>query len=315
MKARLLTIVWGQPYIDWFDRACVASLEQPSNLKALRENVAVWDIVTKPEDQDVVKDIASRLGLNMEFRLDEMTTQGVLTSGDILQRELITEMHLCFKNTQAFMLIPPDSIFGEGTIETLCVLGKPRGVCIAVPHVRVKPAILDISWRMKSNAHLVAAAWQQLHRTWVESDASRKQTNTYSGGCSWRKIRDGLYAVTHLLPTIYYAQFHESDIGWWNAQIRINVWDHAWPSKVVAELRQRVVGSSDAAFIAEITPEFGNIPPCQLSDPEEPDKYWGKAAHQIFNRNSINIFRAADVSDEPTLFGAKVFQHEEETVG
>ena len=85
MKARLLTIVWGQPYIDWFDRACVASLEQPSNLKALRENVAVWDIVTKPEDQDVVKDIASRLGLNMEFRLDEMTTQGVLTSGDILQ--------------------------------------------------------------------------------------------------------------------------------------------------------------------------------------------------------------------------------------
>lgn len=289
-KARMLTLVWGQPYIDWFERACVQSLEKPQNLSALQEGVSVWDISTRPEDKSVVKDIATRLNIPIEFHLDPMGTPD--QHGEILQRELISAMKRCQPSDEALLLIPPDSIFGDGTIRTLCVLGQPRHVCIAVPHVRVKPSILNIPWRANSNANLVAATWQNLHRTWIECDTSRKMTNTYAGGCCWTKISDGLYGVSHRLPTTYYARFNDTDLIWWDAQVKINVWDHAWPSKTVAETRHRLVSSSDAAFIAEVTPDFSNIPPCTPCDPEEPDKYWGRAAHHMFNRNSISIFRA-----------------------
>lgn len=289
-KARMLTLVWGQPYVDWFDRACVQSLELPRNKKALQEGVSVWDICTRPDNQDLVKDIAGRLELNIEFHLDPMGTPD--QHGDILQRALMAQMHRCIAANEGLILTPPDSIFGDGTMENLIALGQPREVCISVPHVRVRPTILDIPWRANSNANLVAASWKHLHRTWVESDGSRKMTNTYSGGCSWRKISENTYAVCHRIPTTYYANFNDSDPIWWKGVDKINVWDHAWPSKTVAETRHRMVGSSDACFIAEVTPEFANIPPCTPNDSGEPDKYWGRAAHHMFNRNSINIFRA-----------------------
>lgn len=282
----MLTIVWNGRYIDWFDRACVSSLELPKNKKALQENVEVWDIVTTEGDKRAVEQISVRMGIETKFHIADVAGK----YGDVLQREIINEMHRC-KSEFAMIMAPPDSIFGDGTMQTLCLLGQPRGRCISVPHVRVKPTILDLPWRANSNANLVAAAYMHLHRTWVESDASRKHTNTYAGGCSWSQIGENLYAVTHMLPTTYYAQFNETDFLWWAGQEKINVWDHAWPSKTVAELRHRVVGSSDAAFIAEVTQEFQNIPPCTLKDPEEPDKHWGRAAHHVFNRNAVCIFR------------------------
>lgn len=287
---RLLTLVWGQPYLDWLDRALVHSLDKPRNKAALTENVVAWDIYTTDGDVPIIKDISARLGLPVEFHTDAMGAKH--DHGKFLQRTLIDQMKRCYENKQAMIMAPPDSIFGDGSIESLCVLGRPKHVCISVPHVRVKPSILEVPNRANSNALLVGAAWPRLHRTWVECDTSRKVSNTYSGGCAWTKIHDGLYAVVHRLPTTYYAEFNDTDMVWWENQVKLNVWDHSWPSKTVAELRHRCIGSSDAAFIAEVTPEFANVPPCTPVDPEEPDKYWGRAAHHVFQRNHFSIFRA-----------------------
>ncbi len=165
-------------------------------------------------------------------------------------------------------------------------------MCVAVSHVRVKPTILKEPDFAKSNAHLVAASWRNLHRTWTEAEIGRELTNSYIGGVSWRRIRDGLYAVSHRLPTIYLAQVDRSDVEWFENYKVVGAWDHAWPSKVAMEQRQRTIGSSDAAFIAEVTPEFSNIPHCQPRDPDQPDKYWSDKAHNFVNRNVAAIFRA-----------------------
>ncbi len=290
MSARLLTIVWGDRHIGWFDKACVSSLERPANLSALKDRVSQWDIVTKEEDIPRVKAISDRLGLSTVFYTDGDLS---VLPNEVLQRELFSHMQRCFSNKEAMILAPPDSMFGDGSIPSIIAVGSRKGICVAVPHVRVTPRILAETDAHRSNASLVEASWRHLHRTWLEADATRELTNTYGGGVSWHKIGPNIFAVTHMLPTVYYANFIETDILWWGALKAVGAWDHHWPSKLVAEKRQRVIGSSDAAFIAEVTPEFANIPGCTPSDPEEPDNFWGgKAAHPIFNRNHVAIFRA-----------------------
>jgi hypothetical protein len=288
---RLLTIAWGDRYVEWFERACVASLALPKNIAALHEHVAIWDIATRPEDQPRLAKIADRLDLSFQFHDCAHT----LDHGPALQGGLKDVMRRCLADSTALFLAPPDTIFGDGSVEHIINAASARDICIAVPHVRAHPKILQEPDFAKTNARLVALAWKHLHRTWRECDATRTHTNTFSGGTSWRKIGDGMYAVTHYLPTVYLAKFMENDLEWFEACKKCDAWDHAWPSKLVAEGRQRVIGSSDAAFMVELTPEFDNIPRVTLSDPDEPDKHWGYmagAAHNVFARNVLSIFRA-----------------------
>ena len=288
MKTRLFSMLWGEKHIGWFERACVASLMQPNNIAAIRKHCGAWDIVTRAQDMDRIHEIVSGAGIEIAMRpisvMDEVPA--------ILQRELIEEMRRCVEMDCAAFIAPPDTMFGDKSLTNIFAYAQERNVCVAVPHVRVTPGIFDEDNPASSNARLVAASWKNLHRTWIESNSDRELTNSYSGGVSWRKLSDDLYGVTHLLPTVYLARPVLSDVEWMEAYQLNGVWDHSWPSKLVAENRQRVIGSSDAAFIAEVTPEFGNIPPCTSKDPKEIDRYFGKAAHNIFNKNMIAIFRA-----------------------
>lgn len=306
MKARMLTIVWGPQHLDWFERACVASLAQPRNRAAIQEHVETWAIVTQPGDVEEVERIAGRLGVPIELHTEQPLGG---PSGETLQREIMAEMARCIAGGYALLMAPPDSMFGEGSIQSIFAIGEPKAICVAVPHVRVLPAILSDPAPARSNGALVAASWRHLHRTWLEAEAHREQTNAWAGGVSWREAGPGLYAVTHRLPTVYLAKFDQSDLAWWEAwqakQGLNGAWDHFWPSKLVAESRQRVVGSSDAAFIAEITPEFGNIPPCSPNDLDEPDKYWGRGAHFVINRYLVAVFRA-EPEERPALTINKV---------
>lgn len=291
MRIRLFSIVWGDKHIDWFERACVASLSLPKNTAALHDHVAVWDIATREGDRSALSKIAHRLDLPFQF----YPAQTELDHGPALQDSLIQVMRRCLSDNTTLLLAPPDTIFGDGSIGHIINAAISKNVCIAVPHVRAVPRILQENNFARSNARLVSLAWKHLHRTWRECDAARTHTNTFGGGVSWRQIGDGLYAVTHYIPTVYLANFLETDLEWFLACKKPDAWDHAWPSKIVAEGRQRVVGSSDAAFMVELTGEFNNIPNVQLADPNEPDKYWGfisNAAHPVFNRNVLSIFRA-----------------------
>lgn len=293
MKARMLSIVWGERHLDWFSRACVASLARPDNITAIHREVEVWDIVTRAEDAEAARNIARHLGVKTVLHVEPR----LINHGEILQLEIMQAMRRCLAGNQSLLMAPPDTIFADGTISSIFAIGRPEYVCVLVPHARVLPSILLEPDAAMSCGSLVEAAWRNLHRTWVEADATLEFTNTYAGGVSWRTVGEGLYAVQHRLPTVYLAKFSPSDLEWWEAwqakDNRVGAWDHFWPSKLVAEERQRVVGSSDGGFLVEVTDEFTNIPPVRENDPRRPDECWGSGAHFLTNRSIVSVFRAS----------------------
>ncbi len=290
MKLRLFTLCWGAPYIDGFERALVASLCWSENLAAIRAHAQEWNIYTKDNDRDQLRAIAERVGVPLQFHPFSMRN----SSGETLQPCLLDHMRNCLQDGSAMFIAPPDTIFGNGTVAAICEVGKLPGICVAVPHVRINAgAIGEIGSREWSNPALVDMAWRNLHPTWRDADAALANTNSYLGGVSWRQLRKGLYAVTHRLPTCYLANIDASDVEWFGRQWETGAYDHTFPATLVKKQRQRTIGSSDAAFIVELTRENENIPICQPTDPNEPDRFWRDLDHNYVARSQVTIFRGA----------------------
>lgn len=288
-KVRMFTLLWGERYIDWFERACVTSLCWPSNQWAVKQNIVGWDIVTKSADEERVRSIAERLGIPVEIRI---LIEDSAPVGNKLQYYLMDQMKRSLERDESMFLCPPDKIFGDGSISGILSQGS---VCVASPHVRVLPSVLEfITDQPLTNPQLAKVAWGHLHRSWKEADISKEMANSYVSGVAWREISPGLIAVHHRLPTCFLATFQPDDVAWFESQVYMGAWDHLWPAKLVAEQRERVLGSSDAAFMAEITPEFENIPSCSPVDQNDPDRYWANHAHHLVNRNQVSFFRLGD---------------------
>lgn len=288
---RLFTLCWGEPYCGWFEQALVRSLCWPRNLAAIREYAAEWNVYTRDQDRDRLRAIAERVGVPIQFHPFGMAN----SSGETLQPCLFDHMRNCVQTGHAMFVAPPDTVFGDGSIDAICQIGAVPGVCVAVPHVRVNSGCLTklggVEW---SNPRLVDLAFENLHATWAGAEATLPNTNSFLGGVSWRRLRQGLYAVSHRLPTCYLANVDASDVSWFSRQWETGTYDHTWPAKIVKEgQRQRTIASSDAAFIIELTREHENIPPLQPNDPNEPDKFWRDLEHNYVNRNVVSIFRGA----------------------
>ncbi len=294
MKLRAFTVVWGG-YVDFFERGCLASCLWPLNLQTLRHDADVWDIFTAAADVPRIEAVTAALRIPVQCHIVPTDRDPAL----VFKACLIEEMRRCVHHNQALLMAVPDSIFGDGTLETLLMLGQPKDVCIAVPHVRVEAeAFLETfdGAIPLDNPALVAASFAALHKTWVEADADRRSTNSFCSGVSWRALGRGLYSVSHRLPTAFLVKPLPSDIEFFVAQKYGGAYDHVWPSKLVKEQRHRVVGSSDAAFVAELTLAAENHPPERLVVPGEPDYFNWEHEHNVVNRNTVSIFRARDAS-------------------
>lgn len=290
MKMRLFTMAYGEPYCTWFEQALVASLCWRDNLSAIRAYAAEWNVYTRDADRERLRAIGDRLGVPMQFHPFEMRN----SSGETMQPALFDHMRNCLQDGSAMFVAPPDTVFGNGSVAAICEVGRLPGLCVAVPHVRINAGCLTrlggVEW---SNPQLVDLAFENLHATWRDADSALQNTNSYLGGVSWRRLRPGLYAVTHRLPTCYLANLTPSDVEWMGRQWETGTWDHTLPSKLVKEQRQRVIASSDAAFICELTRESENIPQLAPSDPNEPDRFWRDLEHNYTNRNVVTVFRGA----------------------
>lgn len=288
MKMRLFSLVWGEPYSTWFEQALVASLLWPKNIEAIRAHATEINIYTRDQDRERLRSIAEELGVPLQFHPFEFRQ----SSGETLQPALLDHMRNCQQTGVAMFMAPPDTIFADGAIPAICEVGQARDVCVAVPHVRVNAG----SWpppggKPFSPAQLVDHAFRNLHPTWRDADARLKNTNSRLGGVSWKPIGPSIYAVTHRLPTTYLANLNASDIEWFSRQFETGTYDHTWPAKLVKDQRQRVIASSDAAFIVELTRENENIPPVEMADQSEPDKFWRDLEHNYVNRAVVTIFR------------------------
>jgi len=255
---------------------------------------ASWSFLTKKEHQNQIAHLIKDSGLkirDLDFihLPDDFNPHA---AGAYMLQGFLHEIKMCITYGAQFLTAPPDTIFGNGSIANMREMARARDTVVFVPHVRVCPQISTELSTSLSNAQLVGAAWRHLHKTWSEAQDGLLQINSFIGGVSWNHLRDGLYSVSHRLPTPYLINFTPEDLVFFKNQIHFGCIDHEWPSELIPEERMRVVGSSDAAFMVEITEPDQNVPPLEYYRHDSPDHFWRQRPHNKINRMFRSILRA-----------------------
>ncbi len=287
MKIELLTSVWGSAHIEMMRRALLNSLTFERNKMALYG--AKWNIFTDEEHMVQIKNMCEEALPDTEISIG--TTSMLRRYIDITQSAVVWQVEECLKNGSRLLMAPPDTIFGNGTIENLKMSGREKHTCVVVPHPRVIPSFLNTSdiYYRDSNAHLVDAAWNFLHRSWTDAEEGHHMQNSFVGGVVWKEIEEGLYEVRHRLPTIYLADFTKEDLEVFKSMPSFGSYDHEFPSRLVHQGRQRFVASSDACFIIEITDPNKNVPPIWDGPVTE---FWRSHPHGEHDKQILSYFRS-----------------------
>ena len=299
---RIYTAVWGDEYIELFEKTIIKSFGWPQNKKALNNENVTWSIHTNKKNEVKVIQLIKRIfDGNIEVNSFEQELEGSHPDmGKFLLAQFKLEIKRCLDTNSRLLLAPPDSLFGDGSLAALFNHGAQDGVCVAVAHPRVLDTIFEYPEEVgmddspHGNAQLVSSAFRNLHKTWSEAQLGFEKINSFVGGVCWKQLKKGLYSVQHRLPTTYLISFQPNDLQFFEAQICFGAIDHLWPSKLIAEQRQRTVGSSDSVFICEITKAGMNMPPLYPVYKREPDKFWRDAPHNQFFRQVNVIFRGVE---------------------
>ncbi len=287
MKLRIFTGAWSS-YVDTLDKACAQSLRWPQNREAIKGSE--WTIVTNESDFDRVSEIRESCGITKGRNVPLDPNMHPTLS---FSAALYEEMQTCINEDATFLFALPDYVFGDGTIAGMMACMYEKGLCIAVPNTRVLPEAMEMFKRPLTNPELVSLAFDKKyqHQTWRDSEVGKDTINSYYGGVCWKELKDGLYAVTHRLPSSYLCQFLQSDIDFFKKQLSFSAWDHVWPTKLIEEGRQRFIGSSDVAFITEITePEKNQALTIPVS-PKGPSVFFRSLEHHKLNHTVMTVFR------------------------
>ena len=285
MKIEALTTVWGDEYIKRFIKGTVKSLGFKKNLEVMK--FVNWNIFTDEKSFEEIDRAIQEVSPDITVHLRDL---GVIRDRiDYLHSGVIWQIEQCLKNKSRMLLLPPDSIFGDGSLQGLIEIGKEPLSCVVSPHPRALPEILNEAY--DSNESLVKAAMKHLHRSWTDAEEGSDRQNSFIGGVSWSRLTDKLIAVKHLLPTPYFCDFKEEDLTFFKQAPGIGVIDHVWPSSLVMEDRLKYIGSSDACFIVEITESHKNLPPVQRG--ADQSKFWRQHPHNRFSAQIACLFRSS----------------------
>ena len=275
--------VWGDQYIDWAKRGLLKSLCWKKNAAALRG--AEFLIATdKPE------------AFTEPTLFPQETTQSFIPphKTELMRKEfadyaLPIAIEKCLAVKEPMLLATADYVFADGSIDSLKEFGTYPGVCVSAAHVRVHPNILTTLPDNCTSQQLVDLAWYDghLHSSWANSNCKKGRNNSYAGGVSWRAL-GSLIFVQHRLPTAFMVNFITSDLDYFKRE-PFNSWDWNWPETWTE--RMRYLGSSDAAFIVEITLPTLNNPAIRDTNQEEPDWFHIHKSHMGINRQFVSVFR------------------------
>lgn len=288
MKVRIFTIAFGEHYLGWFERGLVQSLMWPKNREAIRSRVEAYDVWTTAESAGRAHAIAERVGVPIDLH--------ILGGGDraALFPALIAQMELCYG--KAFIFAGPDILFGDGTIGHMIEAGRVPGICVSFMPLRVnEPGFIEgLDGNPYSNARLVRYGMARAHRGFTDGEANLARTNSYHSGMSWRRLSEDLYAITGRLPSAFFMQPTRRDVKWMLDRPKFGNYDHQFAKTLVDAQRQRVIGSSDAAFAVEVTPLVTGVAELTDTDPREPDRFIQDLSHYAVNRNVLAIWRAGE---------------------
>lgn len=284
---QIFSVVWGKYHLELFEKGLLKSFQLKLNRQALFRERGIWNIWT--DEVENVQKLVS--GLFPELKINVISLDNLRRYTDPIQNALVIQIEKCLEQKQKMLMAPPDTIFGNGSIGNILKVGYQKDACVVVPHPRVLPTILNETLSDDtSNADLVSLAWKHLHGSWVNAEKDHPQQSSFVGGVTWQYLDDKTMSVTHLLPTVYLADFNESDLEFFKHANSFGDWDHTWAIKTLQENRQRFLASSDAAFICEITEVEKNIPPWHHEHPKD-GSFWRDFPHNKINKGIVATFR------------------------
>lgn len=293
MNLQILSCFWGEKHFDLWQKAAFKSLCFAANRKALRGST--WNIFTDKEFHVAIGELFDLWLPDTKVELYDSTD--LRDYIDVNQSAFIKTIQICLDEKERLLLAPPDSIFGDGSIRALKVLGREEYSVVVVPHVRVLPEFLDwtgpngLSW---NNPQLVKRAFEYLHPAWENAEVGHPMQSSYVGGVEWVKLEPNLYSVTHRLPSPYLLDLKQSDLDYFKMQGSFGNFDHTFPGEVlIPQGRQRYAASSDACFIVEVTDRDKNVPPIIPNQPKT--GFWKNHYHNQINAQVSAIFRGGDV--------------------
>lgn len=284
-----LTVFWGDKHLELWKRGCLKSMALPANKVAFTDLKIAWNIFAETKHHDAIRDAMAEVGLdNIGGTLEPF--EKLRDRTDYLLSGTIWQIEKCLEAKSPMLLLPSDTIWGDGSLFSLAELGSDPESVVVVPHPRVLPTILDESFG--SNAEMVALSWKHLHRSWSEAMRGHPRQNSFVGGTAWDEIGPGIMAVTHRLPTPYFVNWTAQDLDFFKTRVGYGSFDHEWPGALLMQQgRMRFVGSSDAVFMAEVTEKEKNVPPVVRG--ADPNKFWKSQPHNVFNRQVTAIWRAS----------------------
>ncbi len=302
---RIYSPCWGPKHLDLLERCLGASLRWPKNFEAIRD--AKWNILCHASEFNKVVEVATKVlppeqidTIEVHQSIEELTAR----RGIIMNDGLLVVVKKCIQENSQMLMATPDFIFGDGTIANMRQVGRQDGTCVSMAHPRVVPDILNQISPDKplSNPELVTLAMKNPHQAWKTSEFGHNPSGTEVGGILWRRISPTVITLQHRMPSPYLVSFIQSDLEFLSTDTPYKVgafgqWDHDWSVKIIGEERHRMVLSSDACFMAEVTSPELNCPPLRPINHAEPDIFWKQERldhllnHKI-NRQYVATFRS-----------------------
>ena len=299
MRLLIATYVYGEQFLDLFDRYCLRSLMQAGNIPYLLKQgyEIIYIIYTKPRDVQRLTAIIDKYKTEkIEYRIT--TNRFVGNETEVSKANsifLLESVGFAVTNKAPFFLASPDIFVGDFSLSNLLTYNTNKDICLAALHLRVDSVLFQRWYNEEailpvSNARLVTTSMGILSQSWRDSFIDKGRNCSFTANSAVQKIQDNLYNVTFRIPNVFLARLNQSDVDYFNQHPNLGNWDHSWPEHLVKGRRYKFIGSSDMFFACEATYVDNNKSDCRDNDLWN-DECINTKLHSETNRNFLAIIR------------------------
>lgn len=266
----IFTPSWHPHFNNLFVNALGRSLKWPANAEAVRDSI--WTICTDTQSSADSLELAAHTiipSCKVRIQLQPRFSEPNSPIGALKMKCLLKSIRECLNEATPMLMSTPDFIWADGSIGNMVDESYPdegQGLCVSIAHMRVLPTLL-LDFQAKSPAQLVQQGLDFAHDSWTRCEIGLDPSGIYHAGLSWRRVKNAI-SVQHQMPSPFLVNFRECDLeefSRWKGMTppAFGEWDHDWPSRLIEQGRLRYLGSSDLAFMVEVTEADKNVPPLE----------------------------------------------------
>jgi hypothetical protein len=281
-------MAWGHKYLEYFDECCLRSLLQSGNLPELinKGYQIRFSVHTIDEDRAKIENI-------LKYQIDKVSLQSFIklevrsykSSKGLKEKALLAIIEESIRERSMVLNATADVFYGNHSIHNIVSANMDRGLCIAGPMFRINADKFRFHLKNNNteinNRELANHMFKFLNPDLKYSDISKLNTSRATG-LATQKIDNETYLLTSRFPTIHLANFSEGDLCYFKRR-PFEDWDHRWPSKLMAEGRYKMIGSSDTFLCVEATEHYENKN--EMAEVGNDDYHTNDSFHKTINRS------------------------------